>query len=98
MVVDTLGGAFCGPHPLSLACKVAGRPENGLAVLISCTVHSGLSLSISSGFGFLFVARDQFTGLFKQTRHGVLVIYHDFLPFALSRFKANRPAGPVQQA
>ena len=53
MVVDTLGGAFCGPR--SLDCKVAGRLEKGLAALMSCAVHSGLSLSISSGFGFLFI-------------------------------------------
>ena len=55
MVVDTLGGAFCGPRPPSLTCKVAGRLENGMAVLMSCAVYSGLSLSISSGFGFLLI-------------------------------------------
>ena len=55
MVVDTLGGAFCGPRPPSLTCKVAGKLENGMAVLMSCAVHSGLSLSISSGLGFLFI-------------------------------------------
>ena len=48
MVVDTLGGAFCGPRPPSLARKVAGKLENGVAVFMSAPVHSGLSRTRST--------------------------------------------------
>ncbi len=55
IVTRCLVGARCGPR--SLRCNETGRPENGTARLKSPPVHSGLSSSINSGFGRLFIAQ-----------------------------------------
>lgn len=54
IVTRCLVGARCGPR--SLRCNESGRPENGTARLKSPIVHSGLSSSINSGLGRLFIA------------------------------------------
>lgn len=57
IVMRSFVGASCAPRAprSSLVCNVFGNAEKGLALRASAAVHSGLSVSISSGSGLRFI-------------------------------------------